>query len=154
AVLAGQQRVVIDRVSPILADKTLTATCTGARVLDVRCERYVAPWRESTTFGEPAKLRAELDALDAKRSAASALARTARAEAAALAQLAAASLADLATAATRGTATPDAAERLRELDAGEATALQRAIDAELEVDDLAAAHERLDQRLRRAEAEA
>jgi hypothetical protein len=36
---AGQHRLAIERVAPVLADKTLTATATGARVLDVRCER-------------------------------------------------------------------------------------------------------------------
>ncbi|MCW5809319.1 MAG: DUF4140 domain-containing protein, partial [Deltaproteobacteria bacterium] len=61
AIGAGQSRVTIERVSPILADKTLTATATGARVLDVRCERYIAPWRDPAA-GEveaPAQLRAE-----------------------------------------------------------------------------------------------
>src|ERR1043165_6100486 len=42
---AGQHRLVVERVAPVLADKTLTATAAGARVLDVRCERYLAPWR-------------------------------------------------------------------------------------------------------------
>ena len=32
AVVAGQQRIVIERVAPVLVDKTLTATAAGARV--------------------------------------------------------------------------------------------------------------------------
>ena len=48
ALRAGQQRIVIERVSPVLVDKTLDRDVHGARVLDVRCERYVAPWREAT----------------------------------------------------------------------------------------------------------
>ena len=45
AIAAGQHRIAIERVSPVIVDKTLIATATGGRVLDVRCERYLAPWR-------------------------------------------------------------------------------------------------------------
>ena len=69
----GQQRVVIERVAPVLADKTLTATCTNARVLDVRCERYVAPWREGAP-AEATTLREERTRLEATASCVSRLA--------------------------------------------------------------------------------
>jgi len=59
ALRAGQQRLVIERVSPVLVDKTLLATCTNARVLDIRCERYIAPWREASSAEPPSLLRAE-----------------------------------------------------------------------------------------------
>jgi len=154
AVRPGQQRVVIERVSPILADKTLTASCIGARVLDVRCERYVAPWREAAGDSDATKLRAERVALDAKREAAVATVKTARGEAEAFAQLIAASFDDLAVAATRGTATAGAAAQLAELDALEQAARLRAVDAALQVEDLAAQLARLDDRVARAEAEA
>jgi diphthamide synthase (EF-2-diphthine--ammonia ligase) len=151
---AGQQRIVIERVSPILADKTLTATCAGARVLDVRCERYVAPWRDGDGAGEPAVLRAERQKLEASRDAAAAKARAARNEADALAQLGEAAFADLAIAATRGTATPSAPQHLAELDTLETAARKRGVDAALEAEDLDRALHRLDARLARAEAEA
>jgi hypothetical protein len=168
ALVVGQQRLVIERVSPILVDKTLTATCANARVLDVRCERYVAPWRQAaesssvTPGGAPepggafpaATLRAERTALAAKRDLALARARAAQTEAVAVAELAAAALADLAVAATRGAAMPDAPDALVELDSAEAAARAKAVEAELEVADLVAALGRLDDRLSRAEAEA
>jgi len=154
ALVAGQQRIVIERVSPILVDKTLTATCSTARVLDVRCERYVAPWRENADRSPATVLRAERTALEGKRDLALARGRSAHAEAQAIAELAAAALADLAVAATRGNATPNAAQQLGELDRAEAAARGRTVDAELEVADLVAALGRLDERLARAEAEA
>ena len=75
ALTTGQQRIVIERVSPLLVDKTLTATCSAARVLDVRCERYVAPWRESEDRSPPAALREQRIALEDKRPFASARSR-------------------------------------------------------------------------------
>ncbi|MBV8761166.1 MAG: DUF4139 domain-containing protein [Deltaproteobacteria bacterium] len=150
---AGQQRLVIDRVAPVLADKTLTATCSGARVLDVRCERYVAPWRE----GAPAQatsLREELTAVEAKLAAARVRAQVARAESDALAQLLEAALADLAAAAARGQGAPTAQTDLADLDARDAAARARRVDAELEAEDLAAVAERVAHRLRTAETEA
>lgn len=153
ALAAGQQRIVIERVSPILVDKTLTATCSGGRVLDLRCERYVAPWREGDQ-SLVATLRAERGSLETRRDLALARGRSAQAEATAFAELAAAALSDLAVAATRGTATPDAPQQLAELDAAEAAARTRAVEAELEVQDLVAALARLDERIARAEAEA
>src|SRR5262245_55742073 len=75
SVAAGQQAVVIERVSPITVDKTLTATCTSARILDARCERYVAPWREDSaeaTTENAAKLRVERTRLELARDVATA----------------------------------------------------------------------------------
>ena len=154
ALAVGQQRIVIERVSPILVDKTLTATCSAGRVLDVRCERYVAPWREDGDRSPAATLRAERGSLETGRDLALARGRAAQAEAAALAELAAAALADLAVAATRGTATAAASQQLAELDVAEAGARMRAVEAELEVHDLVAALARLDERIAGAEAEA
>jgi uncharacterized protein DUF4139/uncharacterized protein DUF4140 len=155
ALAGGQQRIVIERVSPILVDKTLTVTCANARVLDVRCERYVAPWREGVGSASPAAtLRAERAALVAQRDLALARGRAAQTEATALGELAAAALSDLAVAATRGATTPDAPRELAELDTAEAAARAKAAEAELAVADLVAALGRLDDRLARAEAEA
>ncbi|HEY1556174.1 MAG TPA: mucoidy inhibitor MuiA family protein [Kofleriaceae bacterium] len=152
AIQAGQQRVVIERVAPVLADKTLAASATGARVLDVRCERYVAPWREDP---EGVKgLGAERAKLLAAREAAHARVRLAAGEIAALQQLSARALQDLAVAATRGSAPDGAAPQLAELDALEAAARARRVTGELEDEDLTAALARLDARLARAEAEA
>ena len=151
-VRGGQQRIVVDRVSPVLADKTLTAAATGARVLDIRCERYVAPWREGDA-SQLAGLRAERATLEAARDAALALVQAARSEAEALAKLAAAALHDLAVRAARG-AMDAATAQLGELDVAEAAARARAVDAELEADDRSAALARLDERVARAEAEA
>lgn len=153
ALAAGQQRIVIERVSPILVDKTLSATCSNARVLDVRCERFVAPWREGTA-SPAATLRAERAQIVAQRDLALARGRAAQTEAAAVGELAAAALADLAVAATRGSSMPDAAKELGELDSAEAAARAKAAEAELAVADLVAALGRLDERLARAEAEA
>ena len=159
AVQAGQQRVVIERVAPVLADKTLAASATGARVLDVRCERYVAPWRdaggEGAAGGEAASveaLHAERTKLEAVRDAALARAQHAVAEAATLAKLSASALADLALAATRGQAEPGAVAALAELDAGQAAARARQVEASAEAEEHVAALARLAQRIARAEA--
>jgi uncharacterized protein (TIGR02231 family) len=151
---AGQQRVVIERVSPILVDKTLTATCASARVLDARCERYVAPWREDTSTENAAKLRAERTRLENARDAASAASASARIEADTLTDLVGAAHHDLAVRAARGESPTDAAARLAELDAQAATARARRVDADLEIQDLDAQLRRLAERLVRAEAEA
>jgi hypothetical protein len=153
ALAGAQQRIVIERVAPVLADKTLTATCTTARVLDVRCERYVAPWREGAPDRANA-LRAERTQLEARLAAARTRAQVARGESDALAQLLEAALVDLATAAARGATAPTAASELADLDTRDAAARARRVDAELEVEDLVHALDRLDERLRAAEAEA
>ncbi len=149
----GQQRITIEGVSPILVDKTLSATTSVGRVLDVRCERTVAPWREGRASPATA-LRADREILVAKRDGALARSRAAQGEALALAQLAAAALADLAVAATRGVTTPNAHAQLDELDTSEGAARTRAVEADLEVSDLVAELGRLDDRITRAVAEA
>ncbi|MEO8706436.1 MAG: mucoidy inhibitor MuiA family protein [Kofleriaceae bacterium] len=153
---AGQHRLVIEGVSPILVDKTLTATATGARVLDVRCDRYLAPWRDPEAgSAEPvAKLREQRAALEAERDAIVGRAHAAGVEATALAEVADAALDDLAVAAARGVQAEDAAAQLAELDRLEADARGRAVDAQLAGTDIARALERLDARIARAEAEA
>lgn len=152
---AGQHRIVIEGVSPVLADKTLHATASGARVLDVRCERYLAPWRdpESGSAQPPAVLRTEREALARTLETAQARASAARAEADALAELATAAHRELAIAAARGTSVATAATQLAELDAAEGAARARAVGASLDVEDLAAQLARLDARIARAEAE-
>lgn len=154
----GQHRVIIDRVSPVLADKTLAATCAGARVLDIRCERYVAPWRDAADASgrthDVSALRGELESIVTAREAALARAQSARAEADALAELSAAAQRDLAIAAARGITTPNAAAELAGLDKQEAAARARRIAAEREAEDLAQQRARVADRLARAEADA
>ena len=154
-VAAGQHRIVVERVAPVLVDKTLTAVAAGARVLDVRCERYLAPWRDPGVASDdaPAALHAERIRLETARDAAQATLAAARAELAALAEVATAALRDLAIAAGRATATPTAAAQLAALDADDAAARARRTAAELAVQDLQAALGRLGERIARAEAE-
>ncbi len=155
AVGAGQQRVVIERVSPILADKTLTATCAGARVLDVRCERYVAPWRDGgTEQDQPVALRTKRAKLQAAHDTALAKVHMARVESDGIGELVAAAYRDLAVQAARGTAVPEALAQLAALDDQDRHARARRIEAEHEVELAAAALARLDERIARAEAEA
>jgi hypothetical protein len=163
ALAAGQHRIAIERVAPVLADKTLTATAVGARVLDVRCERYLAPWRDpaaapgaqdAAQAESPERLRAERVRLEAERDRAAARAQAARAESGAFVEVAAAALRDLAIGAARGTAAPGAAAALAELDTLDAAARARCVDAELEVEELGRALARLDARIARAEEEA
>jgi hypothetical protein len=150
----GQQRIVIERVSPILVDKTLTATCTSARILDARCERYVAPWREDSSVENAAQLRAERTRLESARDAAASASAAARVEADTLADLVAAAHRDLAIRAARGESATDAAARLAELDKQTAAARARRVDADLEAQDIDAQLHRLGDRLARAEAQA
>ncbi|HEY0195150.1 MAG TPA: DUF4139 domain-containing protein [Kofleriaceae bacterium] len=157
---AGQHRVVVERVAPVLVDKTLTAVASGARVLDVRCERYLAPWRDpAATEGRSgdeliAALTAERTRLDAERDDALARIAAARAELAALAEVATAAMRELATAASRAVGVQGAAAQLAALDAADAEARVRLVAAELASRDLELARRRLDARVERAEAEA
>jgi uncharacterized protein (TIGR02231 family) len=158
AVAAGQHRVVIERVSPVLVDKALTATADGARVLDVRCERYLAPWVDPdagpTEAGDAAvrDLHAELEQLAAQIEAEGAKLATARSELAALNAIAASALRDLALAASRATPVPGAQAALAAIDADDAAARARIATAELAEKALARAHQRLKLRIARAEA--
>ena len=97
-VAAGQHRIVIERVSPVLVDKTITATANGARVLDARCERYLAPWRDpkSGSTETPAALRAERVKLERERDSALARVEAARAEISAIGDVVTAALNDIA----------------------------------------------------------
>lgn len=158
ALAAGQQRVVIERVSPVLADKTLTVSCRGARVLDARCERYVAPWRDAADPSAKAHdvntLRKELEKVAAARDQAQANAQAADAEASALAQLVAATYVDLATSAARGISATGVTAQLAELDAQEASARKRKLEADRQHADLSSQHARLAGQIARAEREA
>ena len=55
---AGQSRLIVRGVAPVLVDKTLTATTSAGRVLDVRCVRRLAPFRD-TAAGRGVAARAE-----------------------------------------------------------------------------------------------
>jgi hypothetical protein len=151
---AGQHRIVIDGVSPVLADKTLHASASGARVLDVRCERYLAPWRDpdSGSTAPPAALREEKRALQREHDEALARASASRAEIDALHELTGAAHRDLAIAAARGT-TVAATAQLAELDAAETAARARAVAASQDVEALIGKLARLDARIARADAE-
>lgn len=153
---AGQHRVTIERVSPVLADKTLVASAIGARVLDIRCERYLAPWRDPSAASSdpPAKLRVERIRIEGERDTALARVHAARVEVEALGDVVESALRDLAVAATRGTAAEAAAAQLGELDRLEAEARARRVDAELAAHDAEQALARLDLRISRADAEA
>ncbi len=152
---AGQHRIVIDGVSPALADKTLHATAIGARVLDVRCERYLAPWRDpdSGSTAAPAALREERRALQREHEATLARASSALAEIEALHELATAAHRDLAISAARGTSVAGAPAQLAELDAAEAAARARYVAASQDAEASQAALTRLDARIARADAE-
>ena len=153
---AGQHRVVIERVSPVLVDKTLTARATGARVLDVRCERYLAPWRDPAAGAtEPvAVLHAERIRLETERDAATARRDAAASEATAVAELTTAALRDLALAAARGISAPAAGEALAALDRQVAAARERRVIAELAAEELRGALTRLEGRIAQVEADA
>jgi uncharacterized protein (TIGR02231 family) len=155
-VAAGQHRIVIDRVSPVLVDKTLTAVASGARVLDVRCERYLAPWRDpkGDAVTLPATLHAERTRLERDRELALARIEAARAEIDGLGEVVAAALHDMAVGASRGASVSAAAAQLAELDEIEAQARARRVESELAAEDLARALARLDGRIAAAEAEA
>ncbi len=153
---AGQHRITIEQVSPVLVDKTLTAVGSGAKVLDVRCERYLAPWRDPAerSVEEPSVLREERARLETARDAALARVGAARVEIEALHALVQAGHHDLAIAASRGTTAPTAAAQLADLDAQESAARARKVDSELEAQLAATALSRLGGRITRAEAEA
>lgn len=152
---AGQHRLVIEGVAPVLADKTLAANATGARVLDVRCERYVASWREAGPTGTTAlaELLAERERLENAADRSRAAARAATAQIERLRQVIAAAHRDLALAASRGQTATEVARGLDELDAAERDAQRRAVDAELAAERTTAALERLAARIRTAEAQ-
>lgn len=135
---AGQVRLVVPQVSPLLVDKSLRAVVRGGaggsadgsadetavRVLDVRCVRAMAPWRaggaDETTLHQ-AHAREQLAAVTAARltlEKARIAAAAARDDRTAHAELRRAELTQLAAAAARGeTGAQDNAEISRELTA-------------------------------------
>ncbi len=151
---AGQQRITIDRVSVVLADKTLFASATGARVLDVRIERYLAPVRPNPTGDQPlAVLREQHAQLIARRDDATARYHAAQTEVAAIAEILEAALGDLAIAAARGVTAEGVTAQLAELDCAEASAREASVAAELEVEETRRLLDRLAARIRIAEVE-
>ena len=148
----GQHRATIELVSPILVDKTLTATATGARVLDVRCERYLA---QASGSSEPvALLRVQRAELERDRDALAARAHAASIEVTELGAVVEAGWRDLAIAAARGVQAVAAAEQLAELDRLESDARARSIEAELAASEATRSLDRLDARIARTEAQA
>jgi uncharacterized protein (TIGR02231 family) len=127
---AGQARLVVRGVAPVLVDKTLTATCDGATVVDVRCVRALAPWRTgvdvdpgagaSTRGADAAARAAELDAAAAAVARLAAEVEVAERQVADVARLTEVVLAELAAEAAWGRAPAGAAERLARLDARDA----------------------------------
>ncbi len=151
---AGQQRITIEHVSVVLADKTLFASATGARVLDVRIERYLAPVRPNATRDQPlAVLREQHAELIARRDHANARYHAAQTEVAALAEILEAALGDLAIAAARGVAADGVVAQLAELDRAEAHAREASVASELEVEETRRLLDRLAARIRLAEVE-
>jgi uncharacterized protein (TIGR02231 family) len=126
---------------------------SGAKLLDIRCERYLGPWKTGAGDAAAAMLAAEKQQLDAKRAQLEAVTASARAESDGLRELTAAAHKDLAVAASRGVA-PAAEPQLAELDAADRAARSRLVDAELELQAITAALARLEARLRTAETEA
>ncbi|CAN5834893.1 DUF4139 domain-containing protein [soil metagenome] len=153
---AGQHRLVIEGIAPVLADKTLIAVANGARVLDVRCERYLAPWRDpnAASASDVTALKAELRTLELELERARTRMSAARSEIAASHALLAAAQEELAKSASRGIAPSGAAAQLADLDASEAATNIRLIDAERTVDERSQALSRLGDRLRRAQHQA
>ena len=156
ALAAGQQRVVIEGVSPVLVDKTLLCVATGARVLDARCERYVAPWRDPGGASTALAATLHTERIEARAALAAAESRivAAASESSALDELLGAALTDLAVAATRGVTQPDAAARLAELDDAAASARVRRTEAALAALAANASLTRLEARLTRVLAQA
>jgi uncharacterized protein (TIGR02231 family) len=156
ALAAGQHRLVIENVSPVIADKTLFASAVGARVLDARVERYLAPWRDpaSGSQAQPKQLRDQRRALEARLATAHGQRETALREKQALGEISTAALQDLATAAARGVSAQNVTAQLTELDRAEAAASQRAVEAALEIGELQHAIARLEARIALADREA
>jgi uncharacterized protein (TIGR02231 family) len=125
---AGQSRLIIDGVAPVLVDKSLGAALSGVHVLDVRCERRLVDWDESA-HAERAREVAALE--QAQRDVQEALARAETAHAAAqrdaeaIATLRREALRELASDAAWGRAPAPGAE-LERLDARERDAVARA----------------------------
>ena len=126
---AGQSRLVIDGVAPVLADKSLGAEVAGARVLDVRCERRRVAWSEGAA-AEQARAAARLDAAErearAELDCAEVAHAAARRDADLIAALRTAALRELAVDAAWGKA-PSPGDTLDQLDARDRDAVARAV---------------------------
>jgi len=130
---AGQSRIVVDGVAPVLVDRSLAAEAIGATVLDVRCERRLADPADAERDGaerarDAAALEVEQRAAAAEVERLDADATRAHADADGLAELARLALAELAAGAARGRAPAGAAERLATLDGRERDARARAAE--------------------------
>ncbi|HVK78887.1 MAG TPA: DUF4139 domain-containing protein [Kofleriaceae bacterium] len=139
ALPAGQARVTITGVAPVLAGKSLVARAAGVEIVDVRAAREVAPWVEGAPDRRVAaealvELRARRDQARASVRAAADEAAVARARAAALDDLVTVAVAELAEAAAWGRRADDADARLAELGerarAAHRDATARGVDAE------------------------
>lgn len=150
---AGQTRVHVAGVAPVMIDKSAVARATtGFEIVDIRVEREVAPWIDGADDARAAaatliELRARRDAA---RDAARALgdeASSADSASRSLVELAAVALRELADDAAWGRVAPGAAGRLAELDARARAAVVRAaglsVDAQRAREELA----RLEQQL-------
>jgi uncharacterized protein (TIGR02231 family) len=136
AVPAGQSRVVVSGVAPVLVDKTLTATATatasGARVLDVRCKRRLAPHAtgdggaDAVRGVDAAELAAKVEAAEAEVQKAAAEQAVTEREAQATATLRQVVLGELAGEAAWGRLPGGAAEELARIDAREREIVKRA----------------------------
>lgn len=118
--LAGQLRLRLPEVSPLLVDKSLRATvspASSARVLDLRCVRSLAPWKVSSdeaaranpANAAAATLQAAATAARLELEQARTVASIAREDLAAHVKLRRAELLALAAAATRGQVSAEAA---------------------------------------------
>ena len=131
---AGQARVRIAGVAPVLVDKSITARVaadSGVTVADTHAKREVAPWFDGAT--DPRVAAAALAELTARRDAARAAARSAaddaaaaESAAAALDELCAIAARDLADDAAWGRTAPGAGDRLAELGTRAGAAAARA----------------------------
>ncbi len=135
---AGQSRLRVAGVAPVLVDKTLTAGCDGATVIDVRCRRALAPWRRDEPGVDAGARAAAAIALAGEVDAAATevarheaeLAVTER-EVADVARLGEVALAELAAEAAWGRAPGGAAARLARLDARDAELAAAIVDRRL-----------------------
>ncbi|MEZ4366622.1 MAG: DUF4140 domain-containing protein [Kofleriaceae bacterium] len=140
AIGAGFARLVVPAVAPVLVDKTLTAVAEGgARVLDVRCRRRLAPWHTGEAGADAERGQVASALAEEVAAARRALAAGDAAVAAltqeltdldAVRQLA---LAELAADAAWGRAPLDAGARLDALAAAEQALVARRIDAAWEL---------------------
>jgi uncharacterized protein (TIGR02231 family) len=132
---AGQSRLVVRGVAPVLVDKTLTAVTTAGRVLDVRCRRRLAPWNPlalsegpkgpSRRADEADALRKQVDDSEAAVAALAAELAVTEQEIDATAQLRAVVLAELAGEASWGRLPGGAAAELARIDERERAATAR-----------------------------